>query len=387
MLTTKASGFFIPLQQRKNLTMLHKLSLTNFKNYNTLEVEFSPKINCITGDNGEGKTNILDAIYYLSFCKSFFSSTDALTVKHNENFFIIQGEYEINGEPELIYCGFESGKRKRFKRNKKEYDRMSDHIGLLPLVMASPHDTSLIIGGSDERRKFIDGIICQFDHDYLYHYQSYQRVLAQRNHMLREASNYSPVDNDMLQIYDEQLAYSGTVIYEKRKSFIASFEPFFQKYFSTISQDKEQVALNYISSLDNADLLQTLTANHAIDIATRYTNFGVHKDDLELKMGEQLIRKTGSQGQQKTYLIALKLAQFEYIRQQCQTMPILLLDDIFDKLDDKRVSQIVRIVAQNNFGQIFITDTSRDRINNILQQIEQPHCHFHLSNGILTTIE
>lgn len=365
---------------------LNSLTLTNFKNYQSLKVDFSPRINCITGDNGEGKTNILDAIYYLSFCKSFFSSVDSSNVRHGEQFFIVQGEYDLNGENEEIYCGFEVGRRKKFKRNKKEYDRFAEHIGLIPLVMVSPYDNNLIVGGSDERRKFIDGIISQFDKQYLFEYQRYTKILAQRNHLLKETSQSWQIDADILQVYDEQLAESGQIIYEKRKEFVKGIEPIFQKYFEMISQGKEQVTLNYLSLLHTKDMSMLLKENRTVDIATRYSNFGVHKDDLELGMKQLPIKKIGSQGQQKTYLIAMKLAQFEYVNKLCGTKPILLLDDIFDKLDQSRVEQIVNLVAQNNFGQIFITDTSKERISEILKKVEGNNYHYHLHNEELTLV-
>lgn len=363
---------------------LQHLTLTNFKNYQTLDVDFSSRINCITGDNGEGKTNILDAIYYLSFCKSFFTGIDSQNIKHGEQFFIVQGNYDFDGEQTEIYCGFEPGKRKRFKRNKKEYERFADHIGLIPLVMVSPYDINLIIGGSDERRKFIDGIISQFDKEYLYQYQKYIKILAQRNHLLKETPQTWQIDEEILQVYNDQLAESGQFIYQKRKNFIAEIEPIFQKYFDIISQGKEKVTLVYQTAIDEKPLAQLLKENRSIDLTTRYTNFGVHKDDLELGMSGLQIKRLGSQGQQKTYLIAMKLAQFEYINQLCGRKAILLLDDIFDKLDQHRGEQIVNLVAQNNFGQIFITDTSSNRIKLILEKVGGEHRHYHLKNNILT---
>lgn len=365
---------------------LQQLSLSNFKNYPELEVGFSSRINCITGDNGVGKTNILDAIYYLSFCKSFFTSIDSLNIRHGEQFFIIQGKYQVNEQDEHIYCGFEQGKRKRFKRNKKEYEKLADHIGMIPLVMISPYDINLVVGGSDERRKFMDGIISQFDHDYLLELQKYQRVLIQRNSMLKDASSPYQVDIDVLDIYDEQLTASGQVIYQKRKQFISGIEPVFQKYYTHISQGKEIVTLNYQTEIDQKPLNLLMAGNRSIDLASRYTNAGIHKDDLELMMGDYAIKKIGSQGQQKTYLVALKLAQFEYINQLCGFKPLLLLDDVFDKLDEVRVEQIVKLVGQESFGQIFISDTSRERINSILKRVGGEYFHYHLENNQLKRV-
>jgi DNA replication and repair protein RecF len=363
---------------------LQQLVLSGFKNFSELEVGFSSRINCITGNNGVGKTNILDAIYYLSFCKSFFTSIDSLNIKHGGQFFIIEGIYQASIQTEHIYCGFELGKRKRFKRNKKEYEKLADHIGMIPLVMISPYDINLVTGGSDERRKFMDGIISQFDHAYLLELQKYHRVLTQRNSLLKDAPSIHYVDKEVLDIYDEQLVVSGKIIYEKRKQFIGGIEPVFQRYYSHIAQGKEIVTLNYQSEQDKKSLSELMLLNRNVDLNSRYTNSGIHKDDLELMLGEFQIKKLGSQGQQKTYLVALKLAQFEYINQLCGYKPLLLLDDVFDKLDEIRVEQIVKLVGEESFGQIFITDTSRERINNILNRVGGEYCHYHLEDNRLT---
>ena len=365
---------------------LQSLSLVNFKNYSEVEVQFSSKINCFTGNNGVGKTNLLDAIYYMSFCKSFFTSIDSMNIKHEDDLFVINGQYILNEKPENIYCGFEQGKKKKFKRNKKEYDKLADHIGLIPLVMISPYDINLIIGGSDERRKFIDGIISQFDREYLYDLQNYNRTLTQRNHLLKQYGKTGYLDSDVIDLYDMQLSEKGMKIFEKREFFIKEITVVFQKYFKHISQDKEQVFLQYSSQLHRNDFAELLNENREKDKLARYTTIGIHKDDLELKLGNYQIRKLGSQGQQKSYLVALKLAQFEYIQNLCGFKPILLLDDIFDKLDSDRVEQIVKLVAQNNFGQIFITDTNPARVNKVLKQIDGEFLHFLVDNAKLTLL-
>ena len=365
---------------------LRNLSLVNFKNYAELEIGFSSGINCFTGNNGVGKTNLLDAIYYLSFCKSYFTSTDALNIKHGSPLFVIQGEYLFNGLTESIYCGYEEGKKKKFKRNKKEYEKLADHIGLIPLVMVTPSDINLIQGGSEERRKFIDGIISQFDREYLYDLQRYNRALAQRNYLLRESAKSGFLDDDVLDLYSDQMIETGHRIYSKRITFIQEIIPVFQKYFSFISNGHEEVKLDYASLLRETDFGKLLEVHREKDKIARYSTVGIHKDDLELLLGDYPMRKLGSQGQQKTYLVALKLAQFEYMNRVCGIKPILLLDDVFDKLDSSRVERIISLVAHNGFGQIFITDTNSLRIKEILSQLSGEYFHYHVTDSALTRI-
>jgi len=365
---------------------LKNLSLVNFKNYAQFEAQFCQKINCFTGNNGVGKTNILDAIYYLSFCKSFFTSIDSMNIKHDDKYFIVDGQYTFDNRTDNIYCSFEQGKKKKFKRNKKEYDKLADHIGLIPLVMISPYDINLIIGGSDERRKFIDGIISQFDREYLYDLQNYNRALIQRNHLLKQYGKTGYLDNDVLDLYNIQLIEKGNRIYEKRSIFIKKIKTTFQKYFTHISQGEENVSLVYNSQLQQADFDKLLLESFEKDKISRHTTVGIHKDDLELLIGNYPIRKLGSQGQQKSYLVALKLSQFEYIQNICGFKPILLLDDIFDKLDSNRVEQIVKLLAKNSFGQIFITDTNPERINKVLNKINGEYYHFAVDNAKLTQL-
>lgn len=362
---------------------LESLSLLNFKNYKQVDIDFSSKINCFTGNNGVGKTNLLDAIYYLSFCKSFFTSIDSMNIRHNESFFVVNGNYQLNNGNEQIYCGFEQGKKKKFKRNKKEYDKLADHIGLIPLVMISPYDINLILGGSDERRKFIDGIISQYDRDYLRNLQDYNRALVQRNHLLKQYGKTGYLDSDVLDIYDEKLVENGVQIHDKRERFINELVPVFQKYYGHITLGKERVQLSYESQLSKSQFAEVIKANREKDKLARFTTSGIHKDDLELLLGEYPIRKLGSQGQQKSYLVALKLSQFEYINKLCGFKPILLLDDIFDKLDSDRVEQIIKLVAQNSFGQIFITDTNPQRLNRVLNQIDGEYFHYEVHNAEL----
>ncbi len=344
---------------------LQKLSVVNYKNYSHLELEFLPKLNCFVGNNGVGKTNLLDAIFYLSMCKSYFNSIDGQNIKHGEEFFVIQGEYFIGEQQETIYCGVKRGKRKIFKRNRKEYERLADHIGLLPIVMVSPNDSQLILEGSEERRRYIDSVISQFDKLYLDTLMRYNRALEQRNKLLKDFTKTSRFDYSYLEIWDEQLIAAGTMVYEKRVQFIEKLLPVFQKHYDFVSSQSEKVGLVYESQLHGTSFRELLKNALDKDRAAEYTTVGIHKDDLSLRLGEYPIKRIGSQGQQKTYLLALKLAQFDFINEISHMKPIILLDDIFDKLDANRVTQIIKLVASDNFGQIFITDTSQERLERI----------------------
>jgi DNA replication and repair protein RecF len=359
---------------------LKQLSLVNYKNILQAEIRFSPKINCFIGLNGSGKTNILDAIYYLSYCKSHSNSIDNQNINHEADFFVIQGQYLINEKEEHIYCGLKRKQKKQFKRNKKEYERLSEHIGLLPLVLVSPGDTELISEGSDERRKFMDSIISQFDSEYLHHLIRYNNCLIQRNALLKDGNN----DPALFDIIEEQMVEYAYFIYNKRKQFIAEFIPIFQQYYQTISEGKEKVDLQYISHLDKTGLKEELTNNRQRDTYLGYTSKGTHKDDLEMLLGDFPIKRTGSQGQNKTYLIALKLAQFDFLKKIVRFNPILLMDDIFDKLDKDRVKQIVKLVSEEHFGQIFITDTNREHLDEIVREMNQDALIFNVDHGEIT---
>ena len=354
---------------------LRNLTVSNFKNIREASLSFSPRLNCLIGNNGAGKTNLLDALYYLSFTKSFFISVDQLNVLHQEKWFMLKGYYERSGSEEEIICSFQDGQKKTVKRNSKMYRRMADHIGLLPLVMVSPNDAVLITGGSDERRKFMDGVISQYDAEYLDDLLRYNRILLQRNNLLKQMVQDNSPLSEMIEVYDEQLAVSGLRIHEKRKVFISDLIPVFQKYYSGISGNAEQVGLFYQSDLSEGDFQEMLKMVYKKDRIAQFTTTGIHKDELVLTLSGYPIRKIGSQGQQKTYLVALKLAQFEFISRISGIRPILLLDDIFDKLDRNRVEQIVKLVAGEQFGQIFITDTNREHLDLILQTVAE---HYHL---------
>ena len=350
-------------------TFLSKLSLVNFKSYSDAVLEFSPRINCFVGDNGVGKTNVMDAIYYLSMCKSYFAGSDIHHIKHGNEFFVVQGEYHKSDQTDSVYCGVKNGSKKIFKRNSKEYDRLSDHIGYLPIVVVSPSDSILITEGSEERRKFIDSVISQYNREYLDNIMRYNRALMQRNMLLKDFDQKNWFDQDMVDMWDDQLFKLGTAIFEQRKAFISDLIPVFQRYYEFVSGGNEQVELVYESQLEAASLDVLLKESMQKDRAVLFTTQGIHKDDLALRLGDYSIKRIGSQGQQKTFLVALKLAQFEFIKKCSGLHPILLLDDIFDKFDSHRVDKIINLVADEDFGQIFITDTSSERMHEILKKI------------------
>ncbi len=362
--------------------ILKHISILNYKNLEQVEQDFSPKLNCFFGLNGMGKTNLLDAIYYLSFCKSAGNPIDSQNICHGQDFFMIQGFYESpDGSPEEIYCGQKRHQKKQFKRNKKEYTRLSDHIGFLPLVMVSPSDSELIAGGSEERRRFIDVVISQYDKEYLDALIRYNKALQQRNSLLKSDL---PMDEELYLVWEETMAVAGEVVYRKRKSFIEEFIPIFQSFYSFISQDKEQVGLSYFSHAQENSLLEVLKNSRYKDRIMGYTLKGIHKDELTMSLGDFAIKREGSQGQNKTYLIALKLAQFDFLKRTGNKTPLLLLDDIFDKLDASRVEQIVKLVAGDNFGQIFMTDTNREHLDDILKKIDSDYKMFEVNNGIVS---
>jgi DNA replication and repair protein RecF len=365
--------------------ILRRISVLNYKNIAQAEIDLSPKLNCFIGNNGEGKTNLLDAVYYLSFCKSASNPIDSQNIRHDEEFFVIQGRYdnETGGE-EDIYCGLKRGLKKQFKRNKKEYRRMAEHIGLIPLVMVCPSDYQLIAGGSEERRKFMDVVISQYDHPYLESLMRYNKALMQRNVLLRQEEE---PDGEMLGLWELAMAKEGAFIFQKRQEFVERFIPTFQQYYHAISQDKEQVDLVYTSHGQRGDLLKVIQEGRDKDRIVGHSLHGIHKDELQMIIDGYPVKHEGSQGQNKTYLISLKMAQFDFLKRASGTTPLLLLDDIFDKLDAGRVEQIVKIVAGEGFGQIFITDTNRDHLDQIVSGIGQPYLLFHVEGGAINPIE
>jgi DNA replication and repair protein RecF len=357
---------------------LKQLSLLNYKNLAQIEFDFEAKINCFVGKNGVGKTNILDAIYHLAYGKSYFNPLATQNIKHGEEFFVIDALLEKNDKEEKIVCSLKKGQKKTIKRNGKAYEKLSEHIGFIPLVIISPSDTDLIVEGSETRRKFIDSVIATLDTSYLQLLIHYQKTLTQRNALLKYFALNRTFDADNLSIYNEQLSHSGQIIFEKRKQFLEEFVPIFEKHHATISGGNEKVALHYESQLFETDLLQLLNDSLAKDKIIQYTCSGIHKDDLVFEIDGYPIKKFGSQGQQKSFLIALKLAQFEFVKNQSNTLPILLFDDIFDKLDAYRVQQIINMVNDDVFGQIFISDTHPERTEDIMKQTHKTYKLFSL---------
>ena len=369
--------------------ILEHLSLLNYKNIGEASLQFSPKINCFVGHNGAGKTNVLDAIFFLSFCHSVQTHQDSQVIRHGEEFFMLEGKYDDaisqepapNPQPPLtITCAMKRGTKKHFKRNKKEYKRLSEHIGLIPIVMVSPGDTQLIDGGSEERRRLMDLVISQLDHSYIDALNRYNKALQQRNTLLK-MEDREP-DPEVMSLWEEQMALAGENIFKKRTAFVSELIPLFQKFYERISGGQEQVSLSYTSHCQRGPLLEVIQRDRMKDRAVGFSLHGVHRDDLEILMDGHPMRREGSQGQQKTFVIALKLAQFEFLKRTNQkTTPLLLLDDIFDKLDANRVEKIIQLVASDEFGQIFITDTNRDHIDQILSHSNFDYKLFHVKDG------
>ena len=359
--------------------ILNRITILNYKNLEQVELSFSPKLNCLFGRNGMGKTNLLDALYFLSFCKSAGNPVDSQNIRHEADFFMIQGFYEEeSGEPEEIYCGMKRRQKKQFKRNKKEYARLADHIGFIPLVMVSPADQELILGGSEERRRFMDVVISQSDKAYLEALMRYNKALAQRNVLLKSDM---PVDEELFTVWEEMMAQAGEVVFAKREAFIREFIPIFQDFYAYISQDYEAVTLTYESHARDTSLYEVIRQSRQRDQIMGFSLKGIHKDELVMQLGGYPLRREGSQGQNKTYLVALKLAQFDFLKRMGRTTPLLLLDDIFDKLDAHRVEQIVKLVAGKRFGQIFISDTNREHLDAILQKVESDYRIFKVEDG------
>jgi len=357
---------------------LKTISLFNYKNFSEANFDFDTKINCFVGKNGIGKTNVLDAIYHLSYGKSYFNPLAVQNIKHGEEFFVVDGTFEKNERKEQIVCSLKKSQKKVLKRNGKQYDKFSDHIGFIPLVIISPADRDLIVEGSETRRKFIDSVISQLDTTYLQKLIQYQKILNQRNALLKYFALNHVFENDTLSIYNEQLNGLGQRIFEKRKQFLEDFIPIFNKHHQAITGSEEMVRLVYESQLFDKSLLTLLQENINKDRALQYTSVGVHKDDLSFEIDAHPIKKFGSQGQQKSFLIALKLAQFEFVKKQSGVKPILLFDDIFDKLDETRVEKIVEMVNNDIFGQLFISDTHPERTENIVKSTHQSYKIFNL---------
>ena len=348
-----------------------KLKIINFKNHPEKSFDFSSEINCFVGNNGAGKTNILDALHYISMGKSFLGNSDFQNIKEDENFFSIESEIEGEEKNDIIKILLQKETKKIIKKNEKTYERMADHIGFLPSVMISPYDANLISDGGESRRKFLDTMISQTDSEYLFNLIQYQKTLQQRNALLKYFQKNRTFDIDSLEIYNEPITKFGTQIFKKRQLFVEAILPTIQHFYTIISKGNEKVTVIYESDLNEDNFENLLTKNLEKDRQLTYTSKGIHKDDLRFEMNGNLIKKFGSQGQQKSFLIALKLAQIKRIKEITNKNPILLLDDIFDKLDDNRVSQLIELVNEQNFGQIFITDTHKERTESVVKRINE----------------
>jgi len=362
--------------------IIKNLNIVNFKNISEIQLNLCAGINCFVGKNGAGKTNIMDAIYYLSMCKSYFNVSDIQNIKHNESFFILNGSYDIDGDMIDVYCGVKRGSKKIFRKNSKQYVKLSEHIGLIPLVIVSPEDSSLITGGSMERRKFIDGMISQYDSSYLNSMIRYNRALMQRNSLLKSNSGKNLKREDV-EIWDEQLSVAGKYIIKARYEFIEKFKPLFQKYYTQISGLNEKVDIEYKPSIEDGNVFLSLTENFERDRILTYTSKGIQRDDIILSLGDYVVRKVASQGQKKSFLIAMKFAQFSMLKSINGDTPILLLDDIFDKLDKDRVNNIIDIVSSDIFSQIFISDTNREHIDDILVSKQMEYSLITIKDGNL----
>lgn len=363
---------------------LKSLSVINFKNWEEAEFSFSPKINCFVGNNGSGKTNVLDAIHYLSVCKSYFISSDSQNIKDQHPFFVVEGHFSKTETDYHIYCGLKKGQKKSFKKNKKEYERLADHIGQFPSVIISPYDRDLIMEGSEIRRKFMDSVISQSNSNYLHHLMKYNKALQQRNSLLKYFAANHVFDKESLEIYDVMMAEMATTVYESRKEFIEILKKKLQYYYRLISNNAEEIDLTYKSQLhENGDLKILLEKNLDKDRWNQYSGVGIHKDDIEFSLSGRSLKKFGSQGQQKSFLVALKLAQYDFISDKLGVQPILLLDDIFDKLDEERVEKLVKLVHDESFGQIFITDTHPERTGTLVKRINKESQIFEVDNGII----
>lgn len=356
---------------------LKKLVLINFKNIAQAEITLSERLNCFVGDNGAGKTNVLDAVYYLSMSKSALTMTDGQSVRHGEDFFVVEGTYAgDSGSNDTVNCSFLRRSGKVLKLNGKEYDRMADHVGRFPVVMVSPQDSVLITDAAEERRRYLNAFLSQLDRDYLASLMRYNAVLAERNRFLKSSS-----DEQMLQIYDMQLADHAARIYERRRDIIERMRPLVAEFYRQLSDDREQVEIEYRSELASASMGELLLASRERDIVNGFTTSGVHRDDMSLRIGGYPLRKYGSQGQQKSFLMSLKLAQYRILAEVCGERPLLLLDDLFDKLDTSRVENLLTLVAGDDFGQIFITDCNRSRLETILSRAGEKYALFTVEGG------
>ena len=361
---------------------LKQLAVLNFKNYTEATLHFAREVNAFTGPNGAGKTNLLDAIHYLSLCKSFFNPIDSQQIRRDADWFMVQGEFDKDGQPDTVACSLKKNQKKQFKKNKKAYTRLADHIGQFPLVMVSPSDSAIVTDGSEERRRFVDNVISQTDLAYLDTLIAYNKCLVQRNSLLKQAGRSGVLDRSLLEVLDMQLVELGTPIFEKRQRFMAEFVPEFNRHYVFLTDTAETVSLVYESQLMQEPFDVLLEQRLERDRVLERTTVGIHKDDLLFTIhGDMPLKKFGSQGQQKSFLIALKLAQYSFLHRVKGFKPLLLLDDIFDKLDDHRTRKLMEMVSADDFGQIFLTDTDSIRINRIFDEINRSVRIFDINNG------
>jgi DNA replication and repair protein RecF len=365
---------------------LKELHLINFKNYEEAEVSLGRGVNCFVGRNGSGKTNILDAVYYLSMCKSYLNVMDRQNIRFGEQFFSVRGEWEKDEVSIDIHCAVKQGTKKVFRRNRKEYEKLADHIGQFPVVMISPYDRDLISEGSELRRKWMDGIISQFDRQYLEDIQRYSRVLEQRNALLRNMFDHGLFDRESIDVWNVQMCELGDRIYEKRVKFINEFLPVFRERYDFIGEITEEVGLEYRSQLHESSFSDLLTTFERKDALSHYSNAGVHKDDLIFTIKGHPIKRFGSQGQQKSFIIALRLAQYEWLSRHLEVKPVLLLDDIFDKLDQTRVKKLLQLVSDHYFDQVLVTDTEQERLQQIFTSVDSELRIFRVESGVVQPV-
>ena len=374
---------YLCLDIRKNMPVLEKIVISDFRNIQLQELEFSPNINCISGNNGEGKTNLLDAIYYLSMTKSAFASSDKFNFRHGTEEFSIAGNYRMeNGLSSRFALKMTSKGEKKVRRDDKPYPKVSSHVGVLPIVMVSPSDISMVSDSGEERRRFVNAVLSQMDREYMSAMQQYNRLLMQRNRMLKEMD----VDRSLLEVIDMKMSALAEPVYQARMRFVEELNPIVAEYYKAVSGGSEQVDIEYESELSKAGLDQLLSASFDKDRMLKYTSSGIQRDDFAFRMNGHPIRRYGSQGQQKSFLVSLKFAQYEIMKRNYGFAPILLLDDVFDKLDMGRISNLLQMVASNDFGQIFITDSNKVRMAGIVDGLTQDRAYFETSAGTFTRI-
>lgn len=366
---------------------LENIILTNFKNYEQVEFDFSPEINCLTGKNGSGKTNVLDAIYFSCITRSAFQHKDNILLYPDSKFYLIQSLFNSKESRFDVKASFEKRKKKVFKIKGRAYEKLSDHIGLFPVVMVTPYDTDLIREGSEFRRKFFDGILCQFDQQYLQDLVKYNTILKTRNSLLKHFHEQHYFDLDLLETYNEQLFPLNQSLNAKRVLFLDSFNQHFLKHYAFLcTETTEEVSLTYKSNVEET-MENDFFINQKKDRILQRTSIGIHRDDYVFRLNNASVKQMGSQGQQKSFILALQLAKFSVLHEKKEIKPILLLDDIFDKLDESRINRLIELMTNKQFGQVFITDASSDRVKNFIKDVEMKIRLITIDNGTLKQVE